>query len=116
MPVTKPCEFVGFGDIHGPKPHEFIVFGAMDVTKPYEFMGFGAMDVTKPCEFIGFGAMDGPKLYEFIRFFNTWVFLYMGFLIHGCWLPGLTSPPPLPSPPQPPLNNYLRFKSPSIII
>ena len=30
-------EFIGFGDIHGPKPYEFIGFGAMDVTKPYDF-------------------------------------------------------------------------------
>ncbi len=33
----------------------------MDVTKPYEFIGYGDMDVTKPCEFIGFGDLDVTK-------------------------------------------------------
>ena len=63
MDVTKPYEFIRFGDIHGPKPYEFIGFGAMDVTKAYEFIGFGAMDGTKPYKFIGFGAMDVTKLW-----------------------------------------------------
>ncbi len=24
MDVTKPCEFIGFGEIHRPKPYQFI--------------------------------------------------------------------------------------------
>ncbi len=40
MDVT-PINYIGFGDIHGPKPYEFIGFGAMDVTKTYKFIGFG---------------------------------------------------------------------------
>ncbi len=31
----EPYEFIGLGDIHGPKPCEFIGFDAMEVTKPY---------------------------------------------------------------------------------
>jgi hypothetical protein len=27
MDVTKPYEFIWFGDIHGPKPYEFIEYG-----------------------------------------------------------------------------------------
>ncbi len=34
-------EFIGFGDIHGPKPYKFIGFGDIHGPKPYKFIGFG---------------------------------------------------------------------------
>jgi hypothetical protein len=40
---AKPYEFIGAGDIHGPKPYEFIGFGDIRSPKPYEFIGFGDM-------------------------------------------------------------------------
>ncbi len=53
----------------------------------------------------------GPKR-SYTRVFNTCrarppfslhgFFQYLGFLVHGCWLPGPTSPRPFPPlPPQP---------------
>jgi hypothetical protein len=40
-PVNEPHEFIGFGDIEGPKPYEFIGLGDIEGPKPYEFIGFG---------------------------------------------------------------------------
>ena len=40
--VTKPYEFIGFGDMEVTKPYEFIGFGALEVTKPYEFIAQSA--------------------------------------------------------------------------
>ncbi len=37
-------EFLGLGDIDGPKPYEFIGFGDIYDPKPYEFIGFGDID------------------------------------------------------------------------
>ena len=48
MNTHKPCEFIGFGDIHGPKPYEFIRFGDIHGPKPYKSIGFGDIDVTGP--------------------------------------------------------------------
>ncbi len=39
--ATKPYEFIGFGDIHGPKPYAFIGFGDILGPKYYEFIRFG---------------------------------------------------------------------------
>ncbi len=66
MDVTKPFQFIGFGDINGPKPYDFIGFGAMDVTKPYKFIGFGDINGPKPGILIfqvfgRFSAKLGPK-------------------------------------------------------
>ncbi len=33
-PVHEPYEFIGFGDIHGPKPYEFIGFGDLHHGSP----------------------------------------------------------------------------------
>jgi hypothetical protein len=48
MDVTKPYEFLSFGDIHGPNPYKFTGLGAMDVTKPYDFPRFGDIHGPKP--------------------------------------------------------------------
>jgi hypothetical protein len=37
MAVTKPNEFIGSGDIHGPKPYEFIGSGLRGTSKQQSF-------------------------------------------------------------------------------
>ena len=47
MGVTKPYEFIWFGDIHGPKPYEFIEYGqGADTETPY--VGAGSLSFC-PC-------------------------------------------------------------------
>ncbi len=53
--ATKPCEFIRFGGIHGPKL--------------YDLIGVGGIPVPNPHEFIRFGCIHGPKSYEFHRVF-----------------------------------------------
>ncbi len=43
----------------------------MDVTKPYDFIGFGDMDVTKPYKFIWFGAVQGGQTLRLRRKFES---------------------------------------------
>ncbi len=44
---AQPYEFIGFGDIYGPKPYEFIGVGDIYGPKPCEFIGFG-FDIFMP--------------------------------------------------------------------
>jgi hypothetical protein len=55
MAPNKPYEFIGFGDIHGPKPYEFTGFGDIHGPKPYEFLGGSKLHppTEKPLEKVG---------------------------------------------------------------
>ncbi len=53
-------EFIGFGDVYGPKPYEFILFDDIYGPKPYEFIWFGDIYGPKAYEFIGSGDAQGP--------------------------------------------------------
>ncbi len=39
----KPYNFIGFGDIHGPKPFELLGFDDIHGPKPYKYIRFGAI-------------------------------------------------------------------------
>ena len=76
--ATAAYNFIGFGDIHGPKAYKFIGFGGIHGTKAYNFVRFG--DGPKAYKFIGFG--DGPKAYKFIGFgdiHGTKSYKFIGF-------------------------------------
>ncbi len=46
----KPYEFIGVGDIHGPRLYEFIRFGDIHGPKPYTCIGFGDIHGSKPSQ------------------------------------------------------------------
>ncbi len=62
--ITTLCklerQFIGFGDLHGPKPYKFIGFGDLHGPKPYKFIGFGDPALLDPFRVRALRVRPGP--------------------------------------------------------